>query len=216
MQAHPGPRSRTIHSYIGPRALSSQTRRSLSALGYSIVPGSTVTVDGQGLQEPALRLVDERHLASAPTPECDPDTPIILLTGKRARACEDPRIVDHIRRPAQLNDIFRGFQSALETHPRRVPRVATQLAARCIRSHHNSFGAVMSLSEGGCLIATSELIGKGAQMSLQLAIPKDGIITTPAECVYQHENRAGLAFSDTSDRNRQVINDFVASRLATL
>jgi hypothetical protein len=53
-------------------------------------------------------------------------------------------------------------------------------------------------------------------MNLQFAIPESGILTTRAECVYQHENRAGLAFWETSELNRQLINGFVSSRLAQL
>lgn len=207
---------RTIYSHTGPRALSPGTRRVLRALGYNIVPGNRRTNGSGKRREPALRLVDERHLASTPTPESDPETPIVLLTGSRPWACEDPRIVGRIQRPAQLNDIYRSFQSALEIHPRRIPRVAAELPARCIRSEHRSPGALLSLSEGGCLLATSDFIGKGSRMNLQFAIPATGILTTRAKCVYQQENRAGLAFSENSDRNHQIINRFVAARLAEL
>ena len=214
METTSRPRRRTIHSHTGPRALSRQTRRALAALGYSIVPGKAANGGDGALRKPALRLVDERQLASVPTPELAPDTPIVLLTGGRPRARQDPRIIDQIQRPAQLNDIYRSFQSALENHPRSTPRLATQLAARCIRSDNRSPGAVLSLSEGGCLLATSEQLGTGTRMNLQFAIPESGILTTRAECVYQHENRAGLAFWETSELNRQLINGFVSSRLA--
>ena len=196
--------------------MSSKTHRALEALGYSIVSGANGTASSREVPKPALRLIDERQLASAPSVDEDPNTPIVLLTGGRPGDCEDRRIVDRIKRPAQLRDLYGSFQSALEIHPRRVPRVATQLPARCLRPAHHWPGAVVSLSEGGCLIRTSEQLGQGAQMDLQLALPEAGIVTAQAECVYRRENEMGLAFSETAQRNRQVIGDFVATRLAGL
>jgi hypothetical protein len=196
--------------------MSTKTRRALQTLGYSIIPGANGTASGREVPTPALRLIDERQLASAPSVDEDPNTPIVLLTGGRPGDCEDRRVVDRIKRPAQLRDLFGSFQSALEIHPRRVPRVATQLPARCIRSDQRWPGAVVSLSEGGCLIRTSEQFGRGAQMNLQFALPEQGIVSAQAECVYQRENELGLVFSETSERNRRVIDDFVATRLAGL
>lgn len=210
------PRRWTIDSHTGPRAISRQTRRALEALGYSIIPSANGTASSRDVPKPALRLIDERQLASAPNANEDPNTPIVLLTSSRPRDCEDRRIVDRIQRPAQLRDLFCSFQSALEIHPRRVPRVATQLPARGIRSDHRWPGAIVSLSEGGCLIRTSEQFGHGAQMDLQFALPEQGIVSAQAECLYRRENELGLVFSETSERNRRVIDDFVATRLAGL
>jgi hypothetical protein len=216
MQENSGPGHRIIHSHTRPRAMSPKTRRALQTLGYSIIPGADGTASSGDALKPSLRLIDERQLVSAPSANEDPNTPIVLLTSSRPAACEDRRIVDRIQRPAQLRDLFGSFQSALEIHPRRVPRVATQLPARCIRSDRRWPGAVVSLSEGGCLIRTSEPFAHGAQMNLQFALPEQGIVSARAECLYQRENELGLAFSKPSERNRRVIDDFVATRLAGL
>jgi hypothetical protein len=160
--------------------------------------------------------VDERHLDRIPSPAEDPGTPIVTLTGPRPLEIEDPRIVGQIRRPAGLVDLYRILQEALEDHPRRAPRAPTQLPARCIRSDRRWPGAVLTLSEGGCLLKSSEAMPLGIDLKLQFALPMGEIVCARACCVHANGSETGLAFSALARAARERIGDFVTQRLAVL
>lgn len=215
MHADPELPGRVVASYVGARTFAPHSRAALEGLGYSIVSATT----RGGLDDtswPAdLRLVDERHLDRIPALDADPETPIVLVVGRPPRTTDDPRVVGSVTRPAALNDVYRAFQEALERYPRRAPRIPTQLAARCLRSDHRSLGAVLTLSEYGCLFRSSEPITKGTRMNLQFALPRAGVITTRAECVNLDGLEAGLAFSEPTAHAREIIAGFVTDRLAS-
>jgi hypothetical protein len=92
--------------------------------------------------------------------------------------------------------------------------VGTRLSARCIRGDQRSIGAVLSLSEGGCLLRSGESLARGATLRLQLALPDLGLISTRAECRYAREGDAGLAFADSAGHVRRTISHFVTEKLA--
>jgi hypothetical protein len=106
------------------------------------------------------------------------------------------------------------IQSALEETPRRDPRIQTQLAARCIRANQRSIGAIISLSEGGCLLRTADRLRKGARLEIQFALPDFGLISTTAECRYVRRENAGLEFSQPSKDIKHTISHFVTLKLA--
>lgn len=106
------------------------------------------------------------------------------------------------------------IQRALEETPRRSPRVPTKLSARCIRIDRRSIGAVLSLSEGGCLLRTRDELRRGAQVDLQIALPHYGMISTRAECRYSSRGNIGLAFTDPAPDTRQTISNYVTLELA--
>ena len=106
------------------------------------------------------------------------------------------------------------IQSALEHTPRKTPRVRTQLSARCIKADRRSIGAVLSLSEGGCLLRTGESLRKGTSIDLQFALPSYGLVSTPAQCRYVRKGDAGLEFSEPAPDIRHSIAHFVTARLA--
>ncbi len=90
----------------------------------------------------------------------------------------------------------------------------TQLSARCSHGEQRSIGAVLSLSEGGCLLRSGERLSRGAKVCLQFALPSFGLISTQAECRYAREGDAGLAFSESGSDVRHTIAHFVTAQLA--
>jgi len=210
------PERACIASYVGPRAFAPQTRAALEGLGYSVVPAFSMGRFDDASWQPALRIVDERQYQMVPSFEDDPSTPLILLTGTRRVEVDDERVAGRAPRPARLSDLYPIIQSALEPTPRQSPRVPTQLSARGIRRDHRWVGHVVSLSEGGCLLRSSEPLDAGATMNLQFALPRSGILTTRATCVHGGDDVSGLVFRDPPPEVRDRIAGFVTQRLATL
>jgi len=208
--------SRTIASYASPRAYGPHVRIALKGLGYRVVQAATQGAFGDASWAPDLRIADERLLSRIPTPPRDPKTPIVVLTGARAKRSTDPRIVGTVQRPAGLRELYCLMQLALEPHPRGAPRAPTQLPARCVQADQRWLGAVMALSEKGCLFRTSESVSKGMRMSLQFALPFGDLISARAECVHRTGENAGIAFAETSALAREAIGRFVTHRLACL
>lgn len=200
---------------MGSRALAPGARVELRALGYELVP-APVGRRGRNPDAPSLRVVDERHFDRIPTPDEDPKTPVVVLTGARPLPIDDPRIVGRARRPADTLALYPIFQRALEKHPRRVPRVPTQLPARCIRGDRRWPGAVLSLSEGGCRLRTTESVEAGHRFNLQFAIPGGGLINARARCVYGGDESVGVQFCGPTDVDRLRIRGYVSERLALL
>jgi hypothetical protein len=119
-----------------------------------------------------------------------------------------------VQRPAELVPLYQLIQEQLEEYPRRTPRVRTQLSARCVHADRRVVGAVVSLSENGCLFRANEDLDEGLRMNLQFAIPSVGLLSTRAECVRQERDAVGLVFTDPPLETRHCINDFVSHRLA--
>jgi hypothetical protein len=204
-----------IASYVGPRAFAPHTRAALEGLGYRVIPAFAMGRFDDPSWQPSLRLVDERQYEKIPSVLDDPHTPVILMTGLRPQRVEDERIVGRIGRPADLQDIYPLIQRCMEATPRKVPRVATQLAARCIRRDQRSVGNVVSLSEGGCLLRSRQVFDEGSQMNLQFALPSAGVVSTRAECIHRGRSGIGLRFTEASSDVRRHIAQFVTRRLAT-
>jgi len=200
----------------GSRALAPRTRAELRALGYELRVASDRDFATRPETAPALRIVDERYLDRIPTPQEEPHTPVVLLTGPRPLAIDDSRIAGRVMRPAGTFDLYPILQKALERHPRRVPRVPTQLPARCIRDDYRWPGAVLSLCEDGCLLRSTEVVEPGSRFDLQFAIPGGELIMARARCVYTSDSRAGVVFSEPSEVDRRVIRGYVSERLAVL
>ena len=163
-----------------------------------------------------LWLVDEDRLDELPDPDDSPDLRILLIsssTESRVRPA-DLRVLAHIIRPGRLSTVYSTIQNALEFTPRRNPRIRTQLSARCLRAERRSIGAVLSLSEGGCLLRTGETLRKGAKLDVQFALPEYGLVSTPAECRYTRKGDAGLAFNSPPPDIRLSIGRFVTTQLA--
>jgi len=210
---------RVVWTALGARSLAPGVRAELAALGYALVPdGSRGRGNGDAAGRPDLRLVDDRCWDRMPPASDDGNVPAVLLTGHRASGPEAPhdaRIRGTATRPAGALDLYALLQAALEEHPRRVPRVPTQLPARCIHSDRRWLGALLSLSEGGCLLRSSEEIGVGTRMNLQFALPEGRLVNTRARCIYLQDDSAGLCFTGPAATDRSAIRTYVSRQLAS-
>jgi hypothetical protein len=212
-----GPRSATriIASYVAPHAFAPRTRAALVGLGYRVVAASTRGRFEDDSWKPDLRIVDDRHFEKLPVENYLPQTPIIVLGGRRPRVWRDKRVVGEIARPAGLDEIYPLIQTALEETPRRAPRTPTQLPARCTRADQRWMGAIVSLSTHGCLFRTRLDPESAEDFNLLFPLPRGRMIYTRARVRYQHGDAIGMAFSEPPDFSQQAIGEFVAERLAT-
>lgn len=209
--------NRLLVTHAAPEAFAPLARNILAKLGYRIVdPEDFPAVAAElGLERPHLRFVDERSLADAGDEE-DPPVPIVVLCGRHGVTGADPRIVGAIRRPAGLHEIYRLVQQVLEDTPRSTPRVPTHLAARCQSEGREWRGAVLSLSENGCLLRSSEPLLLGSRIALGFELPRSGKLELDAEIAYQLVPDMGVVFNATSPSVREAIGAYVASALAVL
>jgi hypothetical protein len=209
--------NRLLVTHAAPEAFAPLARNILAKLGYRIVdPEDFEAVAAElGVERPDLRLVDERSLADAFDDE-DPPVPIVVLCGRHGVTGADPRIVGAIRRPAGLHEIYRLVQQVLEDTPRSTPRVPTHLAARCQSEGREWRGAVLSLSENGCLLRSSEPLMLGSRIALGFELPRSGKLELDAEIAYQLVPDMGVVFNATSPSVREAIGAYVASALAVL
>lgn len=209
--------NRLLVTHAAPEAFAPLSRAILAKLGYRIVepedfPAAAAEL---GIERPHLRLVDERSLADVGDEE-DPPVPIVVLCGRHGVTGADPRIVGAIRRPAGLHEIYRLVQQVLEDSPRSTPRVPTHLPARCQRDGREWRGAVLSLSENGCLLRTPEPLMLGSHIALGFELPRSGHVEVAAEIAYQLVPDMGVVFNATSPSVRAAIGAYVASALAVL
>jgi hypothetical protein len=212
MHATPPPDSplgRNIETLLEPRSLAPRVLEALRALGYSLSEGAEPDLPSSGIW-----LVDEARLPEVPDSEFASDARILLISSPRQKPLTDPRILAQTARPARLSGVYAMIQKALERNPRRNPRVRTKLSARFLRAERQSIGALLSLSEGGCLLRTGEPLKKGTRLGLQFALPEYGLVSTSAECRYVRSGDAGLEFNDPPTDIRQSIAHFVTQRLA--
>lgn len=188
----------------------------LTRLGYRILMPEDLAAmrEAEPGLTPDLLIVDERYLA-----EIDDDdasmrrVPILLLCGRQGATGADTRIIGAVKRPAGLHDLYRLMQQVFEDTPRTTPRVATQLRAHCRSRGENWEGRVLSLSENGCLIRTSEAILLGEKVQLEFALPQNDPITLEAEAAYQLLPDVGLVFHTVSPSARESLGRFVAQTI---
>ena len=138
----------------------------------------------------------------------------MVLCGRHGVTGADPRIVGAIRRPAGLHEIYRLVQQVLEDTPRSTPRVPTHLPARCRRDGREWRGAVLSLSENGCLLRSPEPLLLGSRIALGFELPRSGTLEVDAEIAYQLVPDLGVVFNATSPSVREAIGGYVTSALA--
>jgi hypothetical protein len=158
--------------------------------------------------------VDEERFEELPPRSRAPGARIILIRSPDGTRVQDPRILSRLDRPSRLSLLYESIQVHLERTPRLRPRVPTKLSARCIRAERRAIGAVLSLSEGGCLLRTGEPLRKGTRLDLQFALPNYGLVSTRAECRYRRAGDAGVAFSEPPADVRHTIAHYVTLQLA--
>lgn len=176
----------------------------LARLGYELVTARA------GSEAPAARLVAAGGVSRLPASALEP---VVLIGGHRSRDANDPRVVGIVRRPAGLRELYALLQEALEEHPRAVPRIAASLPARSFRQGIDAPGAILSLSEKGCLLRSAvRLPGDGA-LKVQFSLPSGGWIETWAEPRNRAGRELGLVFDGLPDDSRLAIADYVANSL---
>lgn len=203
------PTARKIEMLLAPKSLAPRVYEALRSLGYSLDGKTDSSLQGGGIW-----LVDEARLQEVPKTDLAPDARILLITSPRQKLPTDLRVLAQTPRPARLSAVYEMIQNAVEATPRRNPRIQTKLSARCLRVGRQSIGALLSLSEGGCLLRTGETLKKGARLDLQFALPDYGLVSTVAECRYVRKGDAGLEFKSPAADVRQSISHFVTLRLA--
>jgi hypothetical protein len=208
------PSRRILASYVPSQAFAPRARGVLEGLGYRIVPVATRGRFSDDRWEPDLRIVDERHLDRLPDENYLPRTPVIVLTGGQPKSVADPRVIGCVERPAEVSALYPLLQKALESTPRRSPRVKTLLPARCTRAERRWVGAVLSLSREGCLFRTLEAMPPGLELNLIFPLPLGRMVSTRARVLRQHGEQVGLAFHRPPAQTTRAIHEYVEERLA--
>ena len=206
---------RIIASYVAPRAYAPRTRAALEGLGYRIIPVATRGRFIDDSWESDLRLVAARHIDRIPPEDYLPRTPMVLLTNASPRCFSDCRVVGTVPRPATLDSLYPLLQSALEDTPRRAARARTQLPGRCTYDNHRSMGAVVCLSEGGCLFRTSEPVAADQPITLLFPLPLGTMISARTPEIDPQGECVALAFEDAERPVREALAQYVEQRLAT-
>ncbi|MEE3327136.1 MAG: PilZ domain-containing protein [Myxococcota bacterium] len=208
------PATHRIASHLGPGAMTPGSEQTLGRLGYTVEAWTKSSLQDAPGGKHRLHLVDDRNMESIPTPEADPDTPIILLTGARPKTNTDPRIAGQLMRPVAAHDLYLLLEHALEMEPRKSPRVRTRLSARYLRRHGSTQGRIESLSTSGCRLTTSSPLKAGRTETLQIAIPTHGLIQTRARCVWARDCVAGFEFVSLDPVSQQAVARYVDHQLA--
>jgi hypothetical protein len=212
---HRGPSRIAVACYAPPGAFGPGCRSGLESLGYRLLGGRplAVALRSDGFR-PAIRVVDERLLGRVPEDPEGVRVPIILLTGRHPGRTSDPRVIGRTARPAKLALVYALLQRALEATPRRVPRVRAALPARAVCGAAGWAGAIVSLSEEGCLMRGRATATVTRPLDLWFALPEEGLIHVVAEASYQDRGHTGLVFREPSEDSRAAIADYVSQVLA--
>jgi hypothetical protein len=205
---------RILLTHAAPEAFTEMSRTILTKLGYALVMPEEfpACAASMGRDVPDLRIVDERSLAEVPE-DGFPSVPIIVLTGRHGVTGADSRIVGAIRRPAGMHDLYRLVQEVLEDAPRTTPRIPTHFQAHCYRDGKEWTGAVLLLSENGCLLRSTEPQMLGSRFTLSFSLPRTGTLELEGEVTYQLVPDLGMTFHATSPSDREAISDFIGQSL---
>ncbi len=206
------PARRTIVSKLPLRGFAPGTADALRALGYAIVPERAAL--GQAAAVAEAVVVDERDLGSLLAgSEATPGRIVVARASRGPRSApEDPRIVGQVSRPADLAELYRVLQSALEATPREAPRVATELPVDCSLGRRRWTGALLSLSETGCLLRSAEEVAS-ERLNLRFPLPLGRMIWTRGRVVRREGERLAVAFEAMAPSQGAAIRGYVQSRL---
>jgi hypothetical protein len=194
---------RRVASYALERDYAPFARSLLWKLGYAVLPAEEVT-------DPELRIVRDDRLAEvaklAPLP-------MILITDRRQPETGDARVTGTVRRPAGVPPLYRLMQSALEDHPRTVPRVTAALKARASNDTYGYDLEVRSLSENGCLLAGPKLPALDTTWNLHVEFPWGEKIDVTAIVSYEQGGNVGALFQSMTLATRERLAKLVARLL---
>ncbi len=210
----PTHKRRLILSFARPEAYVPLARAILGRMGYAIVT-TDEWQDSEALREraPELVIVEDRRFDELADQEQFAALPLILVSSRGGPALSDRRLVGTIPRPAGLHELYRLLQQALEPIARGTMRVPTNLPVRMRQADREWQGALLSLSENGCLVRTPEPMTLGAELEVAFELPRGGLIETRAESAYQLVADTGLVFQATPAASRRAILSFVEQQL---
>jgi hypothetical protein len=213
--AVPPEQRRLILSFALPDTYAPHVRTILGRMGYAIVSREEwEQAEALAARVPELVIVDERRLSELPQSPPSATLPAILISAQGAPPAGDRRVLGATLRPAGLHALYRLLQQALEATARSCLRVPTQLAVRLRHGRREWQGALLSLSENGCLVRTPEQIALGTELEVAFALPRGGLIQTRAETAYRLVADTGLVFQATPPASRRAIVRFVEQQLA--
>lgn len=201
---------RTLASYVPSYALAPGTRAALKALGYAVVPATTLGRFDDPHREVDLRLADARLLQRLPSD----DTPVILLGSGREPIPGDSRVVGCVPRPAEVATLYSLLQHALESHPRRAARAAARIPGHCTRADRRWSGQVVRLSQAGCLFQCAPDLPEGMELNLSFPLPPGRTVSLRARVSARLAEGAGLSFRAISAPAAGAIGEYVQRRLA--
>jgi hypothetical protein len=208
----PAEKRHLVLSMARPQAYVPMARVILGRIGYAIVsPEEWKQNEALAERVPGLCIVEDRQLDELPP---SATTPLLVLCGRGRSQLDDRRVVGVVARPAGLHELYRLFQQALEPIARGCLRAPTNLPVRLRRAGHEWQGALLSLSENGCLVRSPEPVELGAQLEVAFELPGGGWIETQAEPSYRLQADTGLVFSGTPAASRRAILSFVEELLA--
>jgi hypothetical protein len=213
-EAVPAEKRRLILSFARPGAYVPLARAILGRMGYAIVtPVEWQESAVLRARSPELGVVEDRRFSELPEGDDFAALPLILVTSRGAPPVSDPRLVGAMPRPAGLHELYRLLQQALEPVARSAMRVPTNLPVRMRQADREWRGAVLSLSENGCLVRSPEPMTLGTELDVAFELPRGGLIETRAESAYQLVADTGLVFQSTPAASRRAILSFVERQL---
>lgn len=206
--------ARWIVSLARPRAYVTMARTILSRLGYAIVPLEEWLASPELLRHPPeLCIAEQRRIDELPADREFNELPILALTGREGVTSGDPRIIGGIPTPAGLHELYLLLQQTLEAHPRSCVRVPTQISAKIRQRDREWTVPLLSLSENGCLVRSTEPLALDTPMEIMFDLPRLGRVNTHAEPTYQLLPDTGLVFERTAPGHRRSIQLFVEKHL---
>ena len=198
-------RRRTIVSHVAPESFAPGVCRALGTLGYGIVAA------GEAPTSPELQIVNEESLEQIGS-EASLQAPIVVLTQDPDRRRWGPHVAA-LSPPVSFRDLYVLLQILIETTPRADPRVTTMCPARCTYADEACFGAVMSISEGGCLFRCYREPPDESETEVLFALPPNHRIEVRAHTARRVANLIALRFLDTSPDIRSAIGSYVMDEL---
>lgn len=217
MDTQPLP-SRTPVCYANASDFADNTIRILARLGYDILSPESFEMlrtgpDGDPSRKPDVFIVDESRLCDLPESDGERDIPVVQIVSGASAPVEDGRAAASVKSPVGLHDLYRVLQQVLEDCPRTTPRIRTQLPGLCSHAGRDWSATVVSLSENGCLLRTSEPVPLGTQLQLGFDVPGSGRVHITAEAAYHLLSDIGLVFSSIAPRIRELIARHVTDSL---
>ena len=217
MDTQPLP-SRTPVCYANPSDFADNTIRILARLGYDILSPEHFEMlrtgpDGDPSRRPDVFIVDETRLCDLPASDGEREIPVVQLVSSASPPADDGRVAASVKAPVGLHDLYRVLQQVLEDCPRTTPRIRTQLSGVCSHAGREWPATVVSLSENGCLLRTSESVPLGTQLQLGFEVPGSGRVHITAEAAYHLLSDMGLVFSSIAPRIRELIARHVTDSL---